>query len=120
VFLRSILAQNFKATLPLPTSLKQNPKEKKSKKPEPANPCSLGKHNPLVFHPIWQCFKLPLEERESLQPKDLKAHTTLANDLENKRDEGIVKASAYLSNALEAKKDPVLNSGASHNMVNDL
>jgi hypothetical protein len=95
-------------------------KGNKSKKPEPAHPCSLGKHNPLVFHPIWRCFKLPLEERESLRPKDPKAHTTLANDLENMKDEELVEVSAYLSNAQEAKKAPVLDSGASHHMVNNL
>jgi transposase InsO family protein len=94
-------------------------KSDKAKQP-PAHPCCPGKHNPLAFHPIWRCFNLPVEERKALRPKDPEAHATSANSDENVKDiEEVIEVLAYLNTAVE-KKAPILDSGASHHMVNDL
>ena len=100
----------------------------KSQRPKPKHPCSPGKHNPLAYHPAWHCFKLLKEERNALLPKEVESHLNLV-DIENhltnineNRDQPTedkyIKVAAYLVNS-DSDLSPVLDSRASHHMVND-
>jgi hypothetical protein len=100
----------------------------KSKRPKPANPCEPGKHNPLAYHPGWRCSKLSKEERKALKPKDPKTHHLDAtvqpvvktlDDINNDLVE-YAKVAAYLAGSSTVGLTPILDSGASHNMVNDV
>ncbi|OAV85215.1 hypothetical protein PTTG_30694 [Puccinia triticina 1-1 BBBD Race 1] len=98
----------------------------KSKKPKPAHPCSNGKHNPLAYHPAWRCFKLSAADRDALRPADPEAHLASAKDNTSvdeasvEDDFDIVEAVAFVISLTNGGVTPVLDSGASHHMVNDL
>ncbi|OAV85818.1 hypothetical protein PTTG_30247, partial [Puccinia triticina 1-1 BBBD Race 1] len=97
-------------------------KAEKSKRPKPANPCSNGKHNPLAFHPAWRCFKLSAEEQEALRPADPEAHSVSVDVPSSESSEEFeeIEVSAYMTHSRSTRTLPVLNSGASHHMVNNL
>lgn len=100
--------------------------ESKNERPKPKHPCSDGKHNPLAYHPSWRCFKLSQQERDALRPKeDPQAHSSAVEEAHatnaklDQSNDNYIEVSAYLSHGYNHGNSLLLNSGASHHMVNN-
>ncbi|KAI7956353.1 hypothetical protein MJO29_007752 [Puccinia striiformis f. sp. tritici] len=83
-----------------------------SRIPNP-NPCSKGVHNPKSTHPAWKCWRLTDEQRIAARPAS--RHATSAVEPES----DYVEVSAYLNIGTDRPKPAVLDSGASHHMINN-
>jgi hypothetical protein len=93
------------------------------------NPCNPGEHNPLAFHPAWQCVKLSKEKHNSLKPKEAECHHHAANAVSKtpvtsfEENNDLIKyaeVSAYVAGSSSVDLPPILDSGASHHMVNNI
>ncbi|PLW24957.1 hypothetical protein PCANC_28424 [Puccinia coronata f. sp. avenae] len=101
------------------SAFKNDSSGSKTKRPKPANPCDRGKHNPLAYHPAWRCHKSSKEEREALKPKETESHLTKTSILLDDEDEiEYAEVFAYIGD-VSVGLNPILDSGASHHMVND-
>lgn len=96
------------------SALVTNQSNRRSERPPPKHPCSKEKHNKLAYHPIWRCFSLTQEERDRHRP-DREPEANVVELMETN------SSSAQLLLTCESSipsKPIVIDSGASHHMVN--
>jgi hypothetical protein len=77
------------------------------------NPCSKGAHNLEAAHAEWKCHKITDEQRITACPA--LGHVTSAKEVEYNYVEVLV----YLKFGSKTSELAILNSGASHHMVNN-
>jgi hypothetical protein len=86
-------------------------------------PCSPGYHHPKATHSEWKCWKLSDKQCIAARPKDGEAHASAVGietaSHEPELESDYVKVSAFISFGSLENKPIILDSGASHHMVND-